>query len=249
MVYLGSKNKLAKEIIPIIEKYIHDNHITTYIEPFVGGANIIDKVSCKRKLGYDIHKPLIELHKKAQTDIDAIPDSFTSEDYHEVRKNKDKYEPWMVGAVGFLASFSGKYFAGDATHSRKKEGRRSRCEELISNLKKQASKDGYREIIFQCADYKSIKTPSEKCLIYCDPPYHNTTKYKYEGKDVFDYDEFLLWCVEQAKKHIVLVSEYNINHQDFEKIWEKTHKTHIGNGTYDRGWEDRTEKLYVVKTK
>ena len=46
MKYLGSKAKLAKYIVPILQNYIYKNNIKTYIEPFVGGFNIIDKITC-----------------------------------------------------------------------------------------------------------------------------------------------------------------------------------------------------------
>ena len=44
MVYMGSKAKYAESIVPILQKVIDDNNIEIYIEPFVGGANIIDKI-------------------------------------------------------------------------------------------------------------------------------------------------------------------------------------------------------------
>lgn len=37
MKYVGSKNKISKYIVPIIQKHIDENEIRTYIEPFVGG--------------------------------------------------------------------------------------------------------------------------------------------------------------------------------------------------------------------
>lgn len=37
MKYLGSKNRLSKELAPIIQSYITDN-TAGYIEPFVGGG-------------------------------------------------------------------------------------------------------------------------------------------------------------------------------------------------------------------
>lgn len=66
IVYQGSKNRIAKYIVPIIQKYIDDNNIETYIEPFVGGANIIDKIQCKNKIGADINDELIALLKYVQ---------------------------------------------------------------------------------------------------------------------------------------------------------------------------------------
>lgn len=38
MVYMGSKSRIAKEIVPIIQSYIDNNNIHNYLEPFVGGA-------------------------------------------------------------------------------------------------------------------------------------------------------------------------------------------------------------------
>ena len=60
MQYMGSKNKIAKDIIPIIESYFNEN-IKGYLEPFVGGANLIDKINHKNRIGSDINKYLISL--------------------------------------------------------------------------------------------------------------------------------------------------------------------------------------------
>ena len=38
MKYMGSKNRLCKEIVPIIQSYIDNNNIKNYIEPFIGGG-------------------------------------------------------------------------------------------------------------------------------------------------------------------------------------------------------------------
>lgn len=38
MKYVGSKQKISKYIVPIIQEYIDKNKIETYIEPFVGGG-------------------------------------------------------------------------------------------------------------------------------------------------------------------------------------------------------------------
>ena len=43
MKYMGSKNKIAKDILSIILKYRTPEQY--YVEPFVGGCNTIDKVN------------------------------------------------------------------------------------------------------------------------------------------------------------------------------------------------------------
>ena len=44
MKYMGSKSRIKKHIVPIIQELIDKNEIKTYIEPFVGGANVIDNI-------------------------------------------------------------------------------------------------------------------------------------------------------------------------------------------------------------
>lgn len=40
MKYVGSKNRLSKDLAPIIQSYIDDNNIKSYWEPFVGGGEL-----------------------------------------------------------------------------------------------------------------------------------------------------------------------------------------------------------------
>ena len=51
MRYSGSKAKIAKYIIPFIMKELKPGF--KYVEPFVGGCNVIDKVYWPIKIGYD----------------------------------------------------------------------------------------------------------------------------------------------------------------------------------------------------
>ena len=43
MRYRGSKSRLSKYLVPIIQNEINTNCSKYYLEPFVGGANISDK--------------------------------------------------------------------------------------------------------------------------------------------------------------------------------------------------------------
>jgi DNA adenine methylase len=107
--YMGSKSRITKYIVPIIQKYINDNDIETYIEAFVGGANVIYKVDCKHKYGSDINKYLIAILQRVKNK-EPLLDGVSRELYSEVRSNykTGKYEDWYVGNIGFLASYNGE---------------------------------------------------------------------------------------------------------------------------------------------
>jgi site-specific DNA-adenine methylase len=66
MVYLGSKKRIQKDIAPIINKLIKDNDIKKYVEPFVGGANMIEAIECDTRIGNDANKYLIAMWQRLQ---------------------------------------------------------------------------------------------------------------------------------------------------------------------------------------
>lgn len=111
MVYQGSKNRISKFLVPIIQKYIDDNNIKTYIEPMVGGANIIDKIVCENKVGGDINSELIALLQYIQTDneISIAPEMCTFEHYADVRENRrlhtNKYSMKYTALIGYCDSY------------------------------------------------------------------------------------------------------------------------------------------------
>ena len=78
MVYQGSKNRLAKYIVPIIQKYIDENNIKTYIEPMCGSCSIIEKIVCENKIAADINDELIALLKYVKSDplLSIAPNDF-----------------------------------------------------------------------------------------------------------------------------------------------------------------------------
>ena len=152
MWYMGSKNRLSKYLVPIIESYI-DEKTEGYMEPFVGGANIIDKVNCDNKIGYDVHKELVALLNYIKVN-DDIPEIITEEEYEKVKNNKEDYEDWYVGLVGFCSTFGAKYFGGYARSKKDKfNGEKSYL--AIKNLKKQSV--NFTNITFECEDFRKIK--------------------------------------------------------------------------------------------
>ena len=241
MKYVGSKNRLAKELIPIIQSYITDD-TKGYLEPFVGGANMIDKISCNNKFGCDIHEELIELLKYIQNTNNVLPITITEEEYNKVRLNKDKYEKWYIGFVGFCATFGAKYFGGYARGFKEdKITPRDIPAESIRNIEKQ--RKNLQNIKFKCCSYDEINKNIKDFVIYCDPPYKGTLKYTTD----FDYDKFYKWCKEMSKNNIVLISEYWMP-EEFECIWEKKTTVRIDSNKKSKDKKmERTEKLFIYR--
>lgn len=237
MQYVGSKNRLSKDLTPIIQSYINDETVA-YIEPFVGGANMIDKIKHHNKIGSDLHKQLIELHKYNKNNSSLIPNTISEEEYVNVKNNNDMYDDWYVGLVGFCGSFGAKYFGGFA--------RRSNGDDVpaqaIRSLKKQSQ--NIQDVKFECKSFKDYKPNEYKnCVFYLDPPYRKTLSYSTGG---FPYEEFDKWAIELAKNNTVLISEYELPEDKFECIWSKDVKVGIS-GQGDIKNKKRVEKLFKVR--
>jgi site-specific DNA-adenine methylase len=240
MRYVGSKNKLAKELAPIIQSYITKD-TKGYLEPFVGGANMIDKIQHHNKIGCDIHKQLIALLKKAQSD-EVFPELILEDEYNEVKSNKDDYDNWYLGLIGFCSSFGAKYFGGYARDS-KSDNSGKWSKGAIKNLEKQ--RPLLKDIKFYNKSFLDLDTEKiNGYVIYCDIPYKGTTKYA--TKD-FPYDEFYEWCKKASKNNTVLVSEYNMP-EGFEEVWSKEHKTMLDSNKSKNDSDNvRIERLFIYK--
>lgn len=221
MVYQGSKNRLCKYLVPIIQETIDKNNITTYIEPMVGGANMIDKIKCENKIGSDINDELIALLKYIQkdNDISIAPESCPFEHYAEVRESRKKdlkkFSPEYTALIGFCASYGGRYF--DGGYGKDAKGGRNIYSERLKNLRAQAP--ALNDIEFRYGDYKQYKGYKD-CLFYFDPPYKGTKQY---STKFINYEEFYDFCRELSKDNIILISECHMP-QDFKCVWEKERK-------------------------
>lgn len=159
MKYMGSKNRHAKDILPII--VAARKAYQYYVEPFVGGFNMIDKVSGPR-IANDSHKYLIALFKKLQEGW-VPPDWVSEEEYLTIRIDKDKYPDHVVGFAGFCCSYSGKWFGGYARGNDAKGYPRNYCLESKKNLLKQVPK--IQGIDIRCGSYLDLKIPANSLCI------------------------------------------------------------------------------------
>lgn len=107
MKYMGSKARLSKDLTPIINNLIKLREINTYIEPFVGGANMIEHIKCKTKIGSDTNEYLISLWQDLQSGWQP-PSEMSKEMYNDIKENKDEYSKSLVAIAGFCATYNAK---------------------------------------------------------------------------------------------------------------------------------------------
>lgn len=230
MQYFGGKAKIAKHIVPYLEGVRKENQI--FVEPFVGGANIVSKMSGERK-AYDFNEYLIAMYKGVQNGYD-LPNCITEEDYKYIKEHKDENKI-LTGFVGIGCSFAGKWFGG---YARGHGGKSGYADTSKKSLLKKMETMG--DVKFEWADYKTLSFSN--CLIYCDPPYNNTTKFA--GVPKFDTDEFWNIMREWSKNNDVYISEYEAP-DDFECVLEIPTRTDIRNKNNEL--DPRVEKIFKYK--
>ena len=242
MKYMGSKSRIVSSIAPIIQIYVSESESAIYYEPFCGGCNVIDHIAAKVRIASDNQKYLIALYQNLHR-LGELPEFITKDHYDSVRNcyntGGNQYEDWYIGAVGFLASYNGRFFDGGyAGIVHTKSGTdRNYYAEAKRNLEAQAP--NLAGIKFFCEDYLNIKGISGY-VIYCDPPYFGTKKYG--SSKNFDHNRFWEWVRQTSKDNVVLVSEHEAP-DDFECIWEQEVTRTIDNTKRVR----TTEKLFIKK--
>ena len=247
MKYMGSKNRIAKHILPIMLANRKEGQY--WVEPFVGGANIIDKISGNR-IGADNNKYLIALFRSLFNDV-VYPVEIGKSLYalaRDVYNGKEtRIEHTMnmtddlVGWIGFMASANGRFFEGGYSgKSNTKIGTvRDYIAESIRGIEKQ--KNNLIGIEFICSDYMNLAIP-ENSIIYCDIPYKGTKQYSTSKN--FNTNEFWQWCRDkEAEGHTVYISEYNAP-EDFECIWSKEIKSSLSANGKIGGNKNSTERLF-----
>ena len=209
-------------------RYILEGGIVTHN---CGGANLIDKVDGNR-IGSDTNYYLIELLKALQNDW--IPPYITLVEFNDIKCNKHLYPPYLVEYAGFQLTFSSLWFG---SYRRDNIGIRDYSNEAISNVMKQMTY--LKDISFYNCSYDKLDIP-ENSIIYCDPPYRNTTGY---NGNTIDYEQFYQWCRDKKSEgHTIFVSEYNMP-DDFICVWEKEINSSL---TKDTGSKKAIEKLFTL---
>lgn len=237
MKYLGGKTRLAKHLLAVMLKDRKPNQY--YVEPFVGGGSVIERVEGNR-IANDIN-PFVVACLKALSEGWLPPEEVSKEFYQELRKRfkegliTEEGFP-LVGYVGFACSFKGKFWNGFANPTKT----RNYIDESFRNAVKQAPK--LKGIEFHSVPYQELVIPKDS-IIYCDIPYKGTTTYK--GVDSFNYEEFWDWCRNKKQEgHKVFISEYQAP-EDFTCVFEKRHFTVLN--AHNQATKKTVERLFELK--
>jgi DNA adenine methylase len=242
MKYMGSKARIAKHILPIILKDRKPSQ--WYVEPFVGGANMIDKVDGNR-IGADSNYWLVKALQYIR-DEQNIPKSnmgFTERDYRDAadhaRGNSEcDFADGLIGYALFAFSFGAKFIGGWSRGRLENGESRDYVREQYGAAIKQ--KPLLKNVELVHSTYQDLKIP-DRSIIYCDPPYAGVTKYK----DDFNHDKFWQWVRDKTNEgHQVFVSEYNAP-DDFKCVWERELPVTVAkSGKHKKA----TEKLFIYQS-
>jgi DNA adenine methylase len=238
MKYQGSKNRHAKEILPIMLKDRKDGQ--WFYDLFCGGGNICDKVK-DNIIANDSNRYAIGALRLIRDNIDKLPKDNTETNENQYKKIKNqkcntKEDIETKGYFGFALSYGGKWFGG---WCRDRENKRDYVGEAYRNALKQSP--NLQNVIFENKSYDEVELEPHS-IIYCDIPYKGTTKY---NTAKFDYDKFYEWCVKKTQEgHRVFISEYNMPEDRFECVWQKKVNSSL---TKNTGAKKNIEKLWVVR--
>lgn len=149
-----------------------------------------------------------------------------------------EYDKALTAYIGYCASYNGRYFAGFVGNGcPTAKGKRDYQKEAIRNFNKTIEAlRGMPSLTLSSLPYNELEIP-DNSVIYCDPPYADTTRYKNGG---FDHESFWRWAEKMSERNTVFVSEYSTRSDIFIPIWS----TDV-NSSLARTSKRATEKLYI----
>jgi len=212
MKYLGSKARHADEILAIILAKRQPGQ--TYVEPFVGGGNVICRVPDAQgpRIGADLNRYMVALHTALGNGWQP-PRDVSEAEYKRIKRNPDAHPPELVAFCATGLTFGSLWF--DTYIKPEKEGD-SRCRQSADSCLRDAP--GLKGATFVHSSYDKLEIPP-RSLIYCDPPYVGTAGYTGAVKTIkvgeslgsgeWKAAPFWKWADRMVDEgHTVFVSEY-----------------------------------------
>lgn len=219
MKYQGNKQRYVKHILPIMLAERRPEQ--AWVEPFCGSCSVLEHVQGYR-IANDKNKYLIAMWDALCNHYAQYPMRIERNFYNDVRESYNKgdrrYSEAVIGWVGFMGSFNGRFF--DGGYSGHDVKGRDYIGENIRNTLSQVT--SLRGVVFDAKSYEELRMPQQS-IIYCDPPYKGTKQYATSKN--FDYEKFYQWCRDKKHEgHTIFVSEYEMP-EDFKCVWQMDVKT------------------------
>lgn len=233
MRYLGGKARLAKYFAPILDRALLEKD-GKLLEPFVGGFNIVPALqNVSKSVCSDIHEGLICLYQSLQEGTFDPPETLAEDEYKCLKQANDKTNP-LTAFAAFGCTFGAKEWGGYARDGKGKRNYANETRNALLRILPHLSK-----VRFIARDFLDISPAN--CVIYCDPPYINTTKYKTNS---FNAKEFYAWCELAVQNDcIVFVSEFTAP-EYWEIVWRKERKIAVSG---KKTGLVKEERLYRVR--
>lgn len=229
MQYLGGKSRLAKGISKAILS--HTDSRGEWVEPFVGMGSVLMEVAphFENVSAGDIVPDVVLFWEALQRGW-MPPKDLPVEIYHSLKNDNPSA---LRAFAGFGCSFGGKFFGGYA----KQDGKRIYSRGSFNNALARSQFLEHNHVKFYKMGYEDwVIHPGD--VVYCDPPYLNTTGYSSGEFDhsVF-WDTMRLWVSIGAT---VFVSEFTAP-PGWEPIWSVERKTDMR----DTERANRLDRVFV----
>lgn len=244
MAYLGGKAKNSEHILNILNDPQFDN--MDYLEPFVGYCHILRRIKNKSSYTASDNNPLLISLIKGIKENKKVP-FISKKRYYELKEQYDNHS-FERAIACFTMSYNGKAWGGYVLNNKKSPSFKKYGK--IRNYRQEGINyynSLYKNPIFQKTKFSNISyekiNPKNK-LIYCDPPYQNTTGYKIGS--IVDFDSNKFWNIMRkwSKNNIVFISEYNAP-KDFIIVSQNKKNSTISRNTLNK---IREENLFIHKS-
>ena len=248
--YKGSKNGIAKDIVRVLPKAKH------FYDLFAGGCSVTHVAMLSGKYNDFIINDLSlmpELFYNAVQGKYAHESRWISREDFERLKDTDPYVEtvWSFGNNGKCYLYSKEteplkralHECHFASNERERKEAMNRYRKLVKGQRMELQSlealqrlQSLERLQRLQSDYREV-TIEKNSIIYCDPPYRNTSGYQDEA---FDHEAFYEWCNMQTEP--LFISEYDMPQDSFVCVAEFRKPSLLHNGHYERKYV--TEKLY-----
>lgn len=236
MLYLGGKGRLGKIIAGIILK--QSTRRAHYVEPFLGGGNAFRHLAphFNSVCTGDVHVDLMLMWQAAASGW--VPPRAVSEPEYAAAKLAPSSA--LRGFIGFGCSYGGKWWGGYARNKVVGMKERSHPDYYARLASSDVCEIGslLTDATVRLGSYETwASSITSESVVYADPPYAGTTKYKGDFNHGAFWREMDRWYALGAE---VFVSEY-VAPSGWRAIWSKDQMRKVSGGSGDM----TTEKLFV----